>query len=493
MELSELVLSINMKGVKLNIAKINADKGLLKTARERATKELFDLGYLDHLGSFSNEEIIRILRREYQDEVKCLYSNVEGSAVLTRERLKLCNYTTKDKDLKKVIEILDIMLKREELYDGLTELLSQADKNGILYPSIVATNIGVSSKFTALNNLDILEYLDFGEELVYISDVKSTIYYEFLVSLGIDEDIIKLCKNNNKGVLLDYTSYAQELSILDLILQYEITPNTEFKSNFLKERHIYYTSKDRFSQKIKYMKNNYKNLGELVEIYTNSGLDVKLCSDKYILYSRTDAYQYDLDSVLKSNRYISTKIVPSWNNISNYCTNFDTRKVFNVFLLLGGYVGEYVYHTEGSTLEQSCIVKYKHYNVNTKEYKEDGVVSIKNTDNKSNFNNIKTLSLMNVDVVFKRFGASDEAELFKILDAEVDRRYTLYNFNGDFELLDVKLILRDIVYGILHALVGEEFRATYNNQGILRKIYTSDLIFKISDLARSILKKYGIM
>lgn len=493
MRLDEIVLDVNKKGVKLNLAKINADKGLLATARERASKELFEMGYLDHLGSFTDNEIIRILRSEYGDDIKHLYSNVDGSALLTRERLRLCKYTTKNEDLVKVIDVVGVMLKREELYRGLISLLKQVLNDNILYPSIVATSISVSSKFEALNNLDILDYLDFEDEVVYISDIRSTMYYEFLVSIGVDEDVIGLSKNNNKGVLLSYLTYSQELSILDLILQYEVVPDTEYKISYLRERRNYYTSKDRFSAKVKYMKNNYKNLEELVDVYSTSGLDIKLCSDKYILYTKTDAYEYSLDSFLSSNRIINSRIEPSWSNSSNYCRAWQGKKIAGVSLLIGGYAGEFVYTDDRGDLDSSQIVAYKNYNVSTREYQEVNMTSIKNTKIESNYNNIRPLNLMDVDVIFGKFGATDEASLFAVIDTEVERRYSLYNFSVDLELLDVKLILRDVVYGILHALVEEEFRASYNNREILRQIYTTDVIYKIGDLARSILKKYKIV
>lgn len=497
MDLTSVVLEINKKGLKLNKAKINAEKGLLSTARERATKQLFDMGYLDHLGSFTDNEIVNNLRMEYGDDTKYLYSNVDGSAELTRERLRLCKYTTKNEEFITVIDILGIMLKREEVYQGLEEIDRFTDKS-VFYPSIVATSVGISSKFPALSNKDILNYFDFESSTAHIADISSLVYYEFLVSLGVDENVIQLSKNNNKGILLDYLSYSQELSILDLILNYEVVPNTNYRTLYLKQRHEYYTSKDRFSQKMKYMKNNYNNVDEIVKEFLNSGLDIKLCTERYIIYDKPNSYNNSLEWVVGTNSIVESRITPSWNNIDSYCRMYTTRGIAGAYMLLSGYVGEYISNLDSKYPEldgesTKNEITYKRFNVTSKGYEEVNLLSIKHTDLTSNFSNNRLIENGDVDVIFNKFKAKDESELFKVIDTEVEKRYNLYSLDEDLSIMDTKLILRDIVYGILHALVGEDFRASYNNQEVLKILYETDCIYKVSEMAQNILKKYRII
>lgn len=503
MGLVDCVQKINKDGIKLNKAKINADLGKLSTARERATKKLYDMGYLGSLGWFSDKEIIRSLHSEYGEEVQYLYSEIDGVASLSQSRLRFCKYNTANSDLKKVVDILIEMLDCEVLYQGLKEMKPFV-KDGVFYPSIVANTCGIVSKVNVLKCRDMLKYLDFGvESKVYVQNIYPTLYFEFLVSIGVDEEIIHLCKNKNKGVLFTNLTYAQELAILDLVLNYELLPNTDYRHNYLSAKRKYYVSaKSRASCKEEYTRNNYRNVEDIVTKFESCGLGIRLCTQDFIVYEKGMKYDNTMENMIYSNTRITSALQPSWCNASNYCRDYITGSIADIYLLLGGYSGEFISSKsedylrlqQGVSFEDfENKISFKDYNVTSKGYENMLFATIKGTDIKSRYNNNRALEYSDVDNIFSKFGAVDENSLFEKIDCEVERRYKVYNLENEISLIDAKLIIKDMVYGVLHALVGEVFKTQYHNKEVLSYIYTTDCFYKLCSFTHNILRKYKII
>lgn len=519
--IEELVNKNNKDGFKVNENKLKSEWYTLNTARQKLTYELYNSGYLKSLDTYKDIDIVNILRKEYPEEsesLDSLYSGVTGELDINKSRLLLASFRCNNEELNKIYKRMIDVYESEMLCGGFSKLSIISPEDLKTYnASIKVSDNGFSSPFKEYTSGLILPYLDFGDK-VFCKSTKSVVYFDFLEYLGIKDETVLKCKEENVGVLLKDLTYTQEVLISDILIDatVHINKNSLDKDTYYAyvkhKKEFHKNTSNRFFVLPKTRKNLKKDLNDLVVFMEDLGISVKAVSNEYIVYSITGVLSSDAEEFLKEDTEIDSNLTRSWENSSIFCKNFNTGKLLSEVQYILGTQGEYIASANVDVLKNAYRIddtklkKAKTVEIVTLK-KSSGSIdmtkvpmySIESIDIPSKYNNSKLpINKITLEELQKKFGVGSVMELDKILALELNTLYDKYLASDDYMRFEE---IRDVIFGVLRQYINElsdtrvysKYNFITNEQDTLRKFYSSeDMLCFVALYMSNIRSKYRI-
>lgn len=489
-DLYNIITGINRNGLKINREYLDTLTAELKNMAMKQLYLLMDKNFISSLDFEDVSELVKALSQEFGKDIDSLFSAVDGTIYISTESTEVARKITSNTEFKEILGILHDYCYAVELLDDIKELELIISKNNILNPKITMNSKEIKASCNILNRKEFYTLLEDRENFGMLN-AKSLVYFEFLCSIGIEEDVLVKHKQINKGIFLKQFTFAEEVDICNYIMEFHIKPNTEHKSLYYSAMRQFYDPKTKRVDKEKYLSGYIEDVMTILDSIEDNEVIPRLIT-KYMFLVEFNASKISrkLSSLIGQPVRLTNERKRIWENSGLYVLNWKTGDELNKCNALRGNTGEFI--SDQSIKELSKTYPKDKYDTiisnakKVKPYKMYGIVAVNRDIAVTEYTmyRVEDLGLQcrvgkdiiftytDINIVFKRYGVSSILELFKAVYKDIRNLEPVFNDYGDKEYY--KLILADIIMVLITADCGIEYISNVSLDAKIDKIYENN-------------------